>query len=180
MASVGLISLPLRLAGYRERGVLKRFRAAGLPLLAIFGSQVIVFFGSSIAGGLAIALAGKLVYGTPFPELPARSVAAYVLSGMSFAAVGVFLGAILRTARAAQGAGLLLFFVMMFISGAGPPRGVLSDAMVTASNLLPLTHVILLLQDAWLGFGWDMSAAIVLTGFMLTCAALAERFFRWE
>jgi ABC-2 type transport system permease protein len=39
-----------------------------------------------------------------------------------FASIGVFLGAVLPTARAVQGAGLALFFVMMMISGSGPPR----------------------------------------------------------
>jgi hypothetical protein len=43
-----------------------------------------------------------------------------------------------------------LFFVMIFIAGAGPPPEVLSDPLRRIADLLPLTHAIRLLQDAWL------------------------------
>ncbi|HEX6146173.1 MAG TPA: ABC transporter permease, partial [Acidimicrobiia bacterium] len=36
-ASVGLISLPTQLAGNRERGVLKRYRASSMPAWAVVG-----------------------------------------------------------------------------------------------------------------------------------------------
>ena len=41
-ASVGLISLPTHLASNRERGVLKRYRASGIPAWVIVGAQVLV------------------------------------------------------------------------------------------------------------------------------------------
>jgi ABC-2 type transport system permease protein len=180
MASVGLITLPLRLTTYRELGVLRRFRAAGVPLAAVVGSQVVVFFAMSLAGGAVIAILGRFVYGAPWPELPLSTVGAFLLSGCAFAAIGVFLGAVLRTARAAQAAGLALFFVMMFVSGAGPPRGILSDEMRLVGEFLPLTHVILVLQDAWLGYGWDALAAGLVAAFTAGSAVLGFGFFRWE
>ena len=184
MASVGLISLPLRLAGYRERGVLKRFHAAGTPLGVLLGAHVAVFFVMSGIGGVAIAVAGRIVYGSPLPTGLAgqltQVLGAFVLSGLAFAAIGVMLGAVLRTARAAQGAGLALFFVMMFICGAGPPRGVLTDAMYAVSNALPLTHVILVIQGPWLGLGWDWPASAIVVAFLVVTGALGVRFFRWE
>lgn len=180
MASVGLISLPLRIAGYRERGVLKRFRAAGTPLLVLLGAHVAVFFVTSAIGGLAIALTGRVVYGSPLPTAVLQVAAAFVVSGCAFAAIGVLLGAVLPTARAAQGAGLALFFVMMFISGAGPPRGVLTGPMYAAGTALPLTHVVLLLQGPWLDLGWDWPAFLAVMAFFGGAAALGLRFFRWE
>jgi ABC-2 type transport system permease protein len=180
MASVSVITLPLRLATYRERGVLKRFRAAGVPLAAVVGSQVAVALAMSVFGGIAITVAGMAVYGTPFPEFPLRTLAAFALSAAAFAAFGVFLGSVLPTARAAQGAGLVLFFMMMFISGAGPPREVLTDPMRMLSNVLPLTHVVLVLQEPWLGFGWETTASLVLAGVFVVSSILAWRFFRWE
>jgi ABC-2 type transport system permease protein len=97
-----------------------------------------------------------------------------------FASIGVFLGAVLPTARAVQGAGLALFFVMMMISGSGPPRGVLTDSMRMVSEVMPLTHLNLLLQDAWLGFGWAQIQAMTTLAFGAASALLAVRFFRWE
>ncbi|MBE0607777.1 MAG: ABC transporter permease [Dehalococcoidia bacterium] len=179
MASIGLITLPMRLTNYREQGVLRRFRAAGVPLPAVLGSQVAVSLGMMVIGAVGIGIASTIVYGTQGPESWPLTVAGFALSALMFAAVGVFLGSALPTARSAQGAGLVLFFVMMFISGAAAPRGVLSDSMQTLGNALPLTHVVLLLQDAWLGARWDWSAFLLVSSFLVSASALTWRLFRW-
>lgn len=180
MASIGLIVLPLRLASYREAGILRRFRAAGMPLVAVVGSQAVVAFGLSIIGAVTIVALGIVAYGTMLPEQWPGVIGAFLLSAACFIAIGVALGSVLPTARAAQGAGLILFFVMMFLSGAGPPREVLGDAMRRASDALPLTHVVLLLQDPWLGFGWDRSASLVVIAFAVGASLVTLRFFRWS
>ena len=41
-AAVGLIMIPAHLASYRERGVLRRFRAASIPASTVFAAQVAV------------------------------------------------------------------------------------------------------------------------------------------
>jgi ABC-2 type transport system permease protein len=97
-----------------------------------------------------------------------------------FASIGVFIGALLPSPRAVQGAGLALFFVMMMTSGSGPPRGVLTDSMRAVSDVLPLTHLNLLLQAAWLGEGFAAGRAAITAGFAAVAALLTFRFFRWE
>lgn len=180
MASVGLISLPLRLAAYREQGVLRRFRAAGMPLSAIMTSQALVAIGVAVVGGAGITIASGVVYGTDLPADWPGTVVAFTISALAFSAVGLLLGGLLPTARAAQGAGLTLFFVMMFISGAGPPREVLTSGMHTFSDFLPLTHVILALQDPWLGYGWPWSELAIVSGILAACLAITAWRFRWE
>ncbi len=180
MAAVGMVSLPLRLAAYREQGVLRRFRAAGIPALAIAGSQAVVGLLMMVAGGLAITVASRAVYGTFLPQAPFLFVAAWGVSAVTFVALGVLLGSVLPGVREAQGAGIILFVVMMMISGAGPPQEVLNGPMRAASQLLPLTHAVLLVQATWLGDGWDWLAFAVLAGFLAGGAVLAARLFRWE
>lgn len=180
MAAAGLVTLPLRLAGYREAGVLRRYRAAGLSVPVVLGAQVLVSIGMAIIAAVGIVATSTLIYGTRLPEDWALSLLAGAFGLVTFAAAGVFLGALLPTARAVQGAGLALFFVMMMISGSGPPRGVLTSGMRAVSDVMPLTHVNLLLQDAWLGYGWSMTQASITAGFAAAFALLALRFFRWE
>lgn len=180
MASIGLISLPLHLAGYRERGVLRRFRASGVPAWVVLSSQAIVSVGMAIIGAVSVTVLALTAYGTEGPEDVAGVLAAFVLSIAAFAAIGLALGALLPTARAAQGAGLLLFFVMMFLSGAGPPREVLGAGMKVFSDWLPLTHVILVLQGPWLGLGWDWPAALAVLAMFVAAGAVALSTFRWD
>lgn len=178
MASLGLISMPQRLASYREQGVLRRYRAVGMPLAAIFASQVAVACAMAVIGGISLTIASAIVYGTQAPSDWLGVAVAFSLSAASFSAIGLMLGGSLMTSRAAQGAGLILFFVMMFISGAGPPREVLTSGMRAFSNILPLTHVILALQDPWLGQGWHWPALGIVAGFTAVAAALAVWRFR--
>ena len=180
MAAIGLLNMPVRLATYRERGVLRRFRASAMPLWAVLGAHITLAMGTALVGGVSITLASAAAYGTEFPQQPAAVAAAFSLSALSFCALGVFLGAVLPTARSAQGAGLILFFAMFMLSGAGPPPETLGGAMKLISDVLPLTHVITVLQDPWLGFGWDTSGSIVVAAILVGASALSLRLFRWE
>ncbi|MCC7364976.1 MAG: ABC transporter permease [Dehalococcoidia bacterium] len=180
MASAGLITLPLRLASYRETGVLRRFRAAGVPLGVVLGAQVLVAIGMAIIGAAGIVVAGRAAYGAQMPESWPLVLVGSAMGLAMFAAIGLLLGAILPTSRAVQGAGLTLFIVMMMISGSGPPREVLTTVMQTVSDGLPLTHLNLLVQDAWLGFGWNTGQALVVVAITVVAGFLAVRFFRWE
>jgi ABC-2 type transport system permease protein len=114
------------------------------------------------------------------PESPAQVLVAFAVGAVCFTAIGVALGAVLPTARAAQGAGIILFFAMLMLSGSGPPRDVLSDPMRWISDVLPLTHVVLTLQTPWLGYGWDTWAFVGVLAFTTGSIAVALRFFRWE
>ncbi len=180
MSSIGLLALPLRLAGYRERGVLRRYRASSLPIGALIGSQIAVATLMSIIGAITITLVSRLAFGAILPREPETVLAAFILAMLAFAAIGVFLGAVLPNARSAQACGQILFFVMMFISGAGPPREVLTGSMRAVSDFLPLTHVILVLQNPWIGDGWHVSSSLVTAGFLLVPGALGALLFRWE
>ena len=180
MASIGLVAMPLRIAGYRERGVLRRFRAAGFPLATVIGSQVVMGLALIVIAGLGIALMSRVFYGAMLPESFAQVLAAFAIGAVCFTAIGMALGAVLPTARAAQGAGIILFFAMLMLSGSGPPRGVLSDPMRWISDALPLTHVVLALQTPWLGYGWDMWAFVGVMAFTVGSTLVALRFFRWD
>lgn len=180
IAAAGLITLPLRLASYRKAGVLRRFRAAGVPLPVVLGAQVLVAVGMANVAAIGIVIGAAIVYGAKMPENWPLVIVGGLLGLAVFAAIGVFLGAMLPTARAVQGAGLAAFFVMMMVSGSGPPRPVLTSSMRALGDALPLTHANLVMQDPWLGFGWNMERALITLAFGVVAAVLALRFFRWE
>jgi ABC-2 type transport system permease protein len=180
IASIGVVALPLRLATYREWGVLRRYRAAGFPLYAVLGSQVLVTVVLVVIGAAAIAAATRVFYGAGLPESWPLVILAFFLGLAAFSAIGIALGAVLPSARAAQGAGITLFFLMMMLGGAGPPRGVLSTGLRWAGNPLPLTHVVLAMQDPWLRGEWDVAASALVAAFTAGATVVAARFFRWE
>jgi ABC-2 type transport system permease protein len=180
MMAIGTVALPVHLTAYREQGVLRRFRASSFSVWAVLGSQLMVSFIIAIIGSLLVMGFGLLVYHPHLPVSPLLLAAAFVLGTTCFASLGFFLGAVLPSTRSAQGIGLLLFFIMMILGGAGPPPEVLTGAMRVVGDMTPIRYVILLLQDPWLGFGWPVSASLIVAGITVAAALLSARFFRWE
>ena len=180
MMAIGTVALPVHLAGYRERGVLRRFRASSFSIWSVLGSQLLVSFIITIVGSILITIFGLLVYHPHLPIYPGQLVAAFVLGTVCFTCFGFFLGAVLPSTRSAQGIGLILFFVMMILGGAGPPPEVLTGVMEVIAKITPLRHVIWMLQNPWLGFSWNTTASLITVGITVVAALLAARFFRWE
>jgi len=178
-ASVGLISLPTHLAGNRERGVLKRYRASSMPSWAVVGAQVAVTFLISTVSALILVLAATSAYDVTGPDDLLLVIAGFALVALAFSSLGVLLGALLPSPRSAQALGVMLWFVMLMVGGAGPPPEVLTGAMRTVGDLTPLLHAVRAMQDGWLGLdaGYSWLVVGVLT---LVSAAASVRFFRWE
>jgi ABC-2 type transport system permease protein len=180
IAAMGLIGLPVHLASYRERGVLKRFRASGLSAGVVVTAQAVVGVLASVVGGVALTVLGFLGYDVHVPASIGGVLVGFLASLVCFGAIGVFLGAIMPSARAAQGMGLMLFFAMMFLSGADGPREILGDVMRTIGEAFPLTHTFIVMQDPWIGFGTNLGRLAIVLGVAVATGLGAMRAFRWE
>jgi ABC-2 type transport system permease protein len=180
MMAIGTVALPVHLTGYRDRGVLRRLRAAGFSVWTVLGSQLLVSFFIAVAGSILVTICGFLAYAPHPPDNILLLAIAFIIGTISFASLGFFLGAVLPSTRSAQGVGLILFFVMMILGGAGPPPEVMTSAMRVIGECTPMHWVILMLQDPWLGFGWHVNASLIVGGITVVSAGLATRFFRWQ
>ncbi len=180
IAGVALIGVPAHLTEYRERGVLRRLRASSVPRGTFLTSQLIVSFIIALVGsGLLVAVA----FVTTELDAPAGAglfLLAFVVGALCFSAFGILLGTVLPTARAAQSAGLLLWFLFMFVSGAGPPPEVLPESLATIGEYAPLTPVIKMLQEPWLSGDWAVGYSAAVAGIGLVSALAAYFLFRWE
>jgi ABC-2 type transport system permease protein len=172
-ASLGVIGLPVHLASYRERGVLRRLQAARLPTRALLASQLIVLFAGMLAGSALLVTLAKITYGVGWPASWLGVLMAVVVGTVAFAALGTMLGAVMPTARSAQGVGVLLWFTMMMVSGAGPPPEVLSAPLDAIGRLLPLRHLVIALQDPWLAGTVNWAQMALLAGIAAVSGGLA-------
>ncbi|MBA3525294.1 MAG: ABC transporter permease, partial [Geodermatophilaceae bacterium] len=105
-------------------------------------------------------------YGIPVVQNLPRVILAFTLGMATMVVLGVVLGLASRTARSAQALGMLAFLPMWLLGGGGPPVGVLSDAMKTAADLTPLSHVTAAIREPWLGTGTGWGHLGVLVGFL--------------
>jgi ABC-2 type transport system permease protein len=180
VAAIGVVSIPAHLAGNRERGVLRRFRASSVPLGVVVGAEALVSLVIALVSSVVLVVCAILAYGVGAPTSPLLLVAAFLVSALMFAAVGVVLGSLIPTARAAQAAGVLLWFLMLMVGGAGPPPESLTGVLGVLSYAVPLTYAARLLQGAWLegAWGWADAGIVVTIGFV--ASLVTARLFRWE
>lgn len=181
IGTTALIGLPIVLATYREFGILRRLRATPLQPGTILAAQVLVNLLGTIIGTTLLVVAARLVFDLTWPEAsPLALAAAFLLSCLSFFALGFALAGLLPSARVAQAVGSAIFFPMLFLSGSALPRELMPDNVRRLSEFLPLTQVVILIQDLWYGKGWDLVALLTLSGLLVVSVAVSVRTFRWE
>ncbi|HYN67440.1 MAG TPA: ABC transporter permease [Ornithinibacter sp.] len=180
VAGFALIALPAHLVEYHESGVLRRFRASGLPKGTVLLSQATVAMVVATVGCALLVAAALAFTGASPPQNLVLLLAAYLLSAAAVIAVGLLLGVLLPTARAAQSVGLLAWFVSLFVSGGGPPPEVLPQGLRTVGDWWPLTPVIRTLQEPWLTGEWATRDSLVTLGIAAVALALAWRAYRWD
>jgi ABC-2 type transport system permease protein len=182
IAVSAFISLIINLANYRERGILRRFRATPVRPAVILGAQLIMQFVMTLAGMVLLIVAGKIFFGLRFDGNALSVLGAFILSCLSFFAFGLVIAGIMPSVRMASIVGNVLLFPMIYLTGATIPMEVLPQGMRDFSRFIPLTHVVTLLQGLWKGDAWaqHQTEVVVLIAILVISGILAVRFFRWE
>jgi ABC-2 type transport system permease protein len=171
IAATGLIMVPVHLASYRERGVLRRFAGAGFPRWSFALAQIVTGLVAVGVGSTLLLVAAAPVYGLPPLHHLVRVVGGVVLGAVAFVSIGVVLGTVLPTARAAQAVGLMLFFPSFLLGAGGPPPQVMGSALRAIAGYLPLTRVTDAVRNPWLGTG-SATGSLVVVGLLAVVATV--------
>jgi ABC-2 type transport system permease protein len=182
IGTVALMGIPIDTAVSRETGVLRRYRATPLHPAAYLLASVAVYLMIALLGMAILVLTGKLVFGLRIAGSWLNVLAAITLSALSFYALGYLIASLVPTARAAQAVGMVIFFPMMFLSGAGMPLQLLPEGLRKVSDFLPLSYVVRLIQGLWFGELWSdlWLSVLVLIGMLVIATAISTKIFRWE
>jgi ABC-2 type transport system permease protein len=175
VAATGLVMMPVHIASYRERGVLRRFAAAGFSRWSFAVSQLIVGLLTVAVAALVLLVVAAPVYGVPAVHDWGRTLAGVLTGSLAFVTLGVLLGTVLPSARSAQAVGLLLFFPSFLLGGGGPPPSVMSSTLSDVSSVLPLTLVTQAIRDPWLGLGNATGSLVVVTAIAVLGLAVSAR-----
>jgi ABC-2 type transport system permease protein len=182
-AATTFAGLALLLVIRRESGVLKRLRATPLPaatyIAAVLFSIIVVFLLEAV---ILIALA-RLAFDVPVPASIPSLIVVLLLGAGSFAALGIGLTALIRSAEGSSAVVNALYLPVAFISGAFFSEEAFPEALRVIGELLPLSHLIRLSRDV-IAFDetvWDhLGDAAVVAAWGLAGLVVALRGFRWE
>lgn len=182
IAMTGIFLLPIRIAAYREQGILRRFRVTTVRPHTVLVAQVIVLFAMTLLGTALLLGVGKALYHLRVSGSVSSIGAAFALGTLSVFALGFMIAGVAGTTRTAQVIAMVLFYPMIFLSGAAIPQQLFPAALRRYSQALPLTHVVSLLQGTWRGEAWGqhLPAVAVLGGLLVLGVVVSAVTFRWE
>jgi ABC-2 type transport system permease protein len=180
VGTIGMLSIPTTLANYRDLGILRRLRATPLGSSPVLWSQVAAQVLMTAAGIILLFIAGLTIFDLRIPNGNLAIVPAILLSAFSFFAVGFVLAGVMPSARTAQAVGMAIFYPMLFLSGAAMPRYIMPDFVQQIAGLLPLTHVVILVEDLWLKGTWNLTSLAVVAVVLILGLVISRFTFRWE
>jgi ABC-2 type transport system permease protein len=182
-ASTAFAGLAILLVVRREQGILKRLRATPLPastyLAAVLSSIVLIFALESVL----MVVIGRVGFDTELPDRFVSLALALLLGAVSFAALGVGLSGLVRSAEGASAVVNAIYLPVSFISGAFFSPASFPAFLEAIANVLPLTYFIELVRDVMLHGSeiWDEPAAVgVVAAWGVAGLVAAIRSFRWE
>ena len=180
LLTLGIAMLPQALGLDRERGILRRLSVTPAHPRVLVAAHVAVQAVAVTAATIAAVLVGVIAFDLPLPQRPVWFVLAFVLSGAALLAIGVLLGALVPTAQAGVGAGMLVYFPMLFFAGIYLPLEIMPDGLRTFSSWTPPGAAADALGDAWAGTVPTGTSLLVLVATAVVAGGLATRLFRWE
>ncbi|MEV4612667.1 ABC transporter permease [Kitasatospora sp. NPDC049258] len=179
LLTLAMNGLPPVLAGYRERGVLRRLSAGPVRPALVLAALLPLYLAVAVVSLLLVTAVG-LVCGVPLPRQPLGFLLAFVLAACALFAMGLLVAAVAPSGKAGNAIGAALFFPMMFFSGIWIPRDLTPELLRRIGDLTPSGAAVQALQDTWTGHlphGVDL---VTLALFALGCGAAAAKLFRWE
>jgi ABC-2 type transport system permease protein len=180
IGTVAMVTLLGVLAGYRERGVLRRLSATPVSPRTLLGAQVAVNVGALLVGCGLTWLLASILYDVAPPRNVAGFVLAFTLGSSAMCALALLVAAVMPNARASSAAGTLIYFPMMFFAGVWTPGPMMPGTAQRIADFTPLGAASQAVQSAWAGSwpGWHHLAVMI--AYTVGLGAIAARYLRWE
>lgn len=182
IAVTGLMNIPLTISEYREKNIFKRYRATPAKPSYVIFSQLIINALMTILGMCIVIIVAKAVYDIQISENLAQCALIFVLSMLSIFSIGFFIGGIAPNMKASTSIAYLVFFPMLFLSGATIPFEILPSSIQKIAKFLPLTHTVALMKSVWNGGQLQdhLGSILVLLVFAAIFTILTRLSFKWE
>ncbi len=178
IAVMGIQGLPIGLATYREKGILRRLSTTPLSPLAVLGVQLLIHLVTVTASTVLLIGVSVLGFGVPAPRHPGAFALVFLVGTAAMFALGLLIAALVPRAKTATAVCALAFMVTQFFGGVYLPKFLLPEAVLRIGEFVPPGTTAL--ADAWLGDGPRVLPVIIMGLVAVAASALAARLFRWE
>jgi ABC-2 type transport system permease protein len=183
VVSTTFSALAMNVVGLREQGILKRLRGTPLPSGAYLSAVALNAVTNTVIQVTLVTLAGRLFFGTGWPE-DVLELLVFVAAGVvCFASLGVALAHVIPNLDSAPAYTNAVFLPLIFVSGVFYDADEAPQFLHDIAQALPLTHLIDGLSGAMVTgrpLVDNLSHLAVIAVWAAVGAVLAVRGFSWE
>lgn len=178
----GLMGLPLVVAEYRERKILKRFQVTPVSPVMLLVVEFTIYVIYAVVSMLTLLPVAKLFWNVTIHGSPLAFLGSWLLTMVSTLSIGMMVGGIAKNEKTASVIACLLYFPMLIFSGATLPFEVMPEMMQKIIRILPMTQGIQLMKETSLGLsvGNVWLPIIVMVAVTVLCTGIAVKCFKWE
>ena len=178
----GLMGLPLVVAEYRERKILKRFQVTPISPGMLLAVEFLIYVLYALVSLITLLLVSGLAWGVHLRGTWVSFAGSWLLTVLSTLSIGMMVGGIAKNAKSASVIASVLYFPMLIFSGATLPFEIMPEAMQKIVTVFPLTQSIQLMKESFLGLTVEHSglSIIVILCVTLACSGIAIKCFKWE
>lgn len=182
ICAAAFMGIPLTIVDYRDKKILKHFFTTLCSPMWILGSDVMCCAVNAVLSAVSVSLVSVVFLGYRMRGNVLQFVGAWFLTMISMFSIGLLIASLCRTVKTANAVTSLVYFPMLFLSGATIPYELFPGGMQKVASVLPLTQGIKLMKAVSMGTQTDAVWKIValLVGITLICGMLSVKTFRWE
>ena len=183
LMQLGVMATAPPLVQLREQQILRRLGATPLSRSMLLSAQVCLRLTIGLTQTVLLILVGSLVFHVHMIGNWLDLAGFVVLGALMFVSLGYLMSGLAKTQDSIMGLSQLINFPMMFLSGLFFPVDMMPGWIQPVINAMPLTYLADGLRQIMVGaiplhsLQVDL---IVLAAWLVVCAVLAVRFFRWE
>src|SRR5260370_22054977 len=179
----GFFGAGIRAVMDREANILRRFKVAPTSAAPILVASLITGLFNFLPAALLMVLLSHFRYDMPFPERWFSMLLFLALGVLAFRALGLIVASVVNSMQESQIVIQILYFPMLFLSGATIPIELLPGWVQSISQCLPSTYLMTGMQGI-LGRketileNWPSALALIAT--VLLGTLIGVKLFRWE
>jgi len=179
--ATGVMGVPLTIADYRHRGILRRFQVTPVSPLHLLSAQVLIQLTSALVSFLGVTAVYVIVFDYRMAGSWGLFLAAYALVVCAMYAIGIFIGSVVPHQKSANLWSSVVYFTLLLFSGTTIPYEIMPRFARILMDVLPLSHGIHLMKR--LSIGESAEPSIFGMAVLIFCVAAgiggALKYFKW-
>lgn len=176
------MGIPLTIADYRDKKILKHFFTTPCSPVWILGTDMLCTGVTALLSAISVAFISVVFLGYEMKGNILFFMGSWLLTLVSMFSIGLLMASLCRTIKSVNAVTTLVYFPMLFLSGATIPYELFPRGLQRIANVLPLTQGIKLMKAVSMGAELEnvWKIALLLLGITVICSIISVKAFRWE